>query len=115
MRPQNQPRTGNICSQNIAWERLHFSNRFGEAHFGMIYVLLLVALRAIRAPASETGSRSRPMRTGTAEEAATALRAGTRDLPKGSRRPICRRENFSMSLGSAVSPLPHDSVLRAGK
>src|ERR1700683_5474406 len=38
MRLRNQTRTGNICNQNIAREWLHF---------GMIYVLLLLALRRI--------------------------------------------------------------------
>src|SRR5271166_1940516 len=28
MRLQNQTRTGNICNQNIAWEWLHFGDRF---------------------------------------------------------------------------------------
>jgi len=52
---------------------------------------------------------------GGAEEAATALRADTRDLPKRSQRPICPRETVSMSSGSSVSPSPDDSIPRAGR
>src|SRR5580658_5044262 len=36
MRPRNRTRTGNICSQSIAWVGLHFRDRFGEAQFGVI-------------------------------------------------------------------------------
>src|SRR6266478_2753059 len=63
MRLQNQTRTGNICNQNIAWEWLHFGDRFREAHFGMIYVFLLVALRGIWQVAS-AGVRGRQFAIG---------------------------------------------------
>src|ERR1700675_1819086 len=45
MRLRNRTRTGNLCSQNIPWEWLHF----GEARFfSVIRVLPCVTLRGIQ-------------------------------------------------------------------
>jgi hypothetical protein len=59
-----------------------------------------------RAAAYEAGSsQSAEMRRARAEEAATALQAGTSDFPKRSKRLICRRENVSIAWGHLLARL----------
>jgi hypothetical protein len=78
-------------------------------YFGMIHVLPCVALRGI-CQLTSGGVRGRQSVIGRDEEeqskgSATALRAGTRNFPKRSKRPICRRENAPMSLGHPLARL----------
>jgi hypothetical protein len=70
-------------------------------YFSMIHVLPCVALRGI-CQLTSGGVRGRQSVIGRDEEEQSKGRCNSsagRDLPKRSKRPICRRENVSMSLG----------------